>query len=352
MKKYCVMMVISILTLLSFSAHVQASYNALSISEVKTLIIEQAEKQQVSPALALAIAKVESDFNPLATSSAGARGVMQILPKTGEDVFGVSRDRLYHAPTNIELGLSFIKQLLAKYDQRLDIALSHYNGGSAVQGENGNLYVIPSTQGYVNKVLSYYRQFDIKPYYSPFHHAKNQHTARSKEYPYKVGEIHNAIYQQKVAEQKTAQLVLNEPKKAPLTVHSNKSQGISIKGPKKKVVQPSVINHAGLNSQYVSTSSYEQGNVQVQAYPQVQRFNSVVSWHDVEPVKPVIKTQRRRNTSVPNSTSERSYTEAYAGNTYTNNHSTHENKIVTNYLQGKTTSERKTQVRQWESIFK
>ncbi len=330
MKNYYVMTIISLFTLLSLQVH--ASYNALSISEVKTLIVEQAEQKNIAPALALAIAKVESDFNPLATSSAGARGVMQILPKTAEDVFGVSKDRLYHAQTNIDLGLSFIKQLLAKYDQRLDIALSHYNGGSAVQGENGNLHVIPNTQGYVDKVLAYYRQFDIKPYYSPFNQAHNQHTVRAKEYPYKVGEIHNAIKQQVLADEKAAELASKE--QAVLVAQSNQRQGISIKGPKQKKVSPAVVNYAQFDrNQYASARNSEQANVQVQAYPQIRQINSVVSWQDQQPVNPVIQIQKRKNEVT------RSVEKA------------HENQVVSNYLQGKTRNERKTQVSQWESIF-
>lgn len=131
---------------------------------IQKFLVDEANRQSIDPALALAIAKVESDFNPRALSHAGAKGIMQIMPATAEGVFGISPDRLFDAKTNIELGISFIKKLLARYDQRTDIALSHYNGGSAVQNKSGGLTVIPATQKYVNKVLSAREHFKYKAY--------------------------------------------------------------------------------------------------------------------------------------------------------------------------------------------
>jgi hypothetical protein len=134
--------------------------SAYSPSHIKKFIVEEANKQGVDPALALAIAKVESNFNSDALSSAGAKGIMQIMPATAEKEFGISRYRLFNAKTNIWLGIRFIKKLLNAYDQRVDIALSHYNGGSAVRGKHGRLSVIPATKGYVRKVLVAREQFD------------------------------------------------------------------------------------------------------------------------------------------------------------------------------------------------
>lgn len=131
---------------------------------IQKLLIDEANRQQVSPALALAIAEVESNFNAYALSSAGAMGVMQIMPATAENVFGVPSNQLYNPKINIRVGITFIKQLLSRYDQRLDIALSHYNGGSAVQDNFGRLSVIPATKHYVKKVLSAQEKFKYRAY--------------------------------------------------------------------------------------------------------------------------------------------------------------------------------------------
>ncbi len=127
---------------------------------VKRMVIEEAlNSRNVPPSLALAVAKVESNFNPSAQSSAGARGVMQIMPATGRDVFGVGADRLWDARLNVQLGVRFLDDLIDRYGGRWDIALSHYNGGSAV-GTPPNVRVIPATQGYVDSVMAWQRKFE------------------------------------------------------------------------------------------------------------------------------------------------------------------------------------------------
>ena len=136
------------------------------VEDIQQKIINEAQRQNLAPSLALAIAKVESDFNPQALSHAGAKGVMQIMPGTAELVFGVSRKRLFEPDLNIQLGIQFINQLLDRYNGRLDIALSHYNGGSGVKNRRGELNVIPATQNYVEKVLSSqqdFLQYDRRP---------------------------------------------------------------------------------------------------------------------------------------------------------------------------------------------
>jgi hypothetical protein len=157
MKITLITAVVSILTSL-FSANLSASLH-YSTEDIQKYVIEEATRQNVAPSLALAIAKVESNFNPQALSHAGAKGVMQIMPRTAEQGFGVSRQQLFDPQINIAVGVKFIKKLLTQYDGRLDIALSHYNGGSAVKNRHGNLSVIPATRQYVAKVLTTQQSF-------------------------------------------------------------------------------------------------------------------------------------------------------------------------------------------------
>jgi hypothetical protein len=131
---------------------VSASYGHYDRDEIITMLEDEAWRQGVPAALVVAVAKVESDFNPRAKSSAGARGVMQIMPRTAERELGVSRHRLYNPQVNIEAGVRFLKHLLDCYDGRVDIALSHYNGGSGVV-HRGRWRIIPATRSYVRKVL-------------------------------------------------------------------------------------------------------------------------------------------------------------------------------------------------------
>lgn len=127
--------------------------SSLSQAELSRLIVEEAMEAGVEPELALAVARVESNFDPEALSHAGARGVMQIMPATARDEFGVPRYRLYDPQTNIRIGVRYLRQLLDRYDDEA-LALSHYNGGSRVRQKDGTLAVIPATRDYVNKVLA------------------------------------------------------------------------------------------------------------------------------------------------------------------------------------------------------
>ena len=121
---------------------------------LKRLIVEEAMKtSNVAPSVALAVAEVESGFRSHVVSSAGAIGVMQIMPRTGRDVFGLSRDDLFEPKTNIRAGVTFLDQLIDRYEGRIDLALSHYNGGSRVTA-GPQPKIIPATRGYVIKVLA------------------------------------------------------------------------------------------------------------------------------------------------------------------------------------------------------
>jgi len=118
------------------------------------LVVQEAGKTaNVTPSVALAVAKIESGFRPHVVSSAGAIGVMQIMPKTGRDVFGLSRTELFDPAINIRAGVTFLDQLITRYGGRIDLALSHYNGGSRVTA-GPEPKIIPVTRGYVIKVLA------------------------------------------------------------------------------------------------------------------------------------------------------------------------------------------------------
>jgi hypothetical protein len=148
-----------VVILLTASATTASATGHYATDDIQQRVIAQAKRHNVSPSLALAIAKVESNFNPQALSHAGAKGVMQIMPRTAEQSFGVPRSRLFEPDVNIEVGVKFIKKLLERYDGRLDIALSHYNGGSGVKNRYGELSVMPATRDYVDKVLATQQDF-------------------------------------------------------------------------------------------------------------------------------------------------------------------------------------------------
>ena len=132
----------------------QPSGHHMTEDRLKQMIVQEAAKTtNVTPSVALAVAKIESGFRPHVVSSAGAIGVMQIMPRTGRDLFGLSRTELFDPAINIGAGVTFLDQLINRYGGRVDLALSHYNGGSRVTA-GPQPRIIPITRSYVIKVLA------------------------------------------------------------------------------------------------------------------------------------------------------------------------------------------------------
>ena len=158
-----ILIVVSVLysTIPLFDSSANTPSKALERQQIIRLVMKEAKNMQVPTALALAVAQVESNFNTKAKSHKGARGVMQIMPQTARGEYGIEPGLLWNPRINIRLGLHFLRRLLDRYKGRVDLALSYYNGGSAV-GDLPNARVIPATRKYVRKVQTITREFRRK----------------------------------------------------------------------------------------------------------------------------------------------------------------------------------------------
>lgn len=107
----------------------------------------------VDPRLALAIARAESDFDPLARSPKNAQGLMQLLPETAER-FGV-RDT-FDPEQNVRGGLAYIKWLLKRYDGDVILTAAAYNAGEGAVERHGGVPPYDETREYVRRILSFY----------------------------------------------------------------------------------------------------------------------------------------------------------------------------------------------------
>ncbi len=99
------------------------------------LILPQADDLELDPALIFALIRQESLFEPQAQSFAGARGLAQIMPATGEDIAkrsfaqNYSLDDLWRPVLNVQFGSWYIKQMLNFLDGNQIAALAAYNAG-------------------------------------------------------------------------------------------------------------------------------------------------------------------------------------------------------------------------------
>lgn len=108
----------------------------------------------ISPALALAVIATESAGRADAVSSAGAQGLMQLIPATAER-FGV-QDPL-DPVQNIQGGMAYLSWLMNEFDGDVILTLAAYNAGEGAVRENGGVPDYPETRAYIPKVLAAWR---------------------------------------------------------------------------------------------------------------------------------------------------------------------------------------------------
>jgi soluble lytic murein transglycosylase-like protein len=126
--------------------------------QLAPLIDHAATKTRLRPALVHAVVRAESAYRSDAISSAGAVGLMQLMPATAER-YGVS-DR-EDPVQNLRGGTEYLRDLLVMFDNDLQLALAAYNAGENAVIRYGNqIPPYEETQGYVRKVLRFYNAIE------------------------------------------------------------------------------------------------------------------------------------------------------------------------------------------------
>ncbi len=132
------------------------SSGTISTARYDHLIKEISKRNGVNPALVKAVIKAESDFDPYAVSTKGARGLMQLMPATMKDLKVYNP---FHPRDNISGGVRFLKQLLERFNQDLSLSLAAYNAGPNVVERYEAIPPYKETQHYVKKVLNYFDHY-------------------------------------------------------------------------------------------------------------------------------------------------------------------------------------------------
>lgn len=115
--------------------------------ELESLIQQESSRHQVSPDLVRAMVRVESGGKPNAVSSAGAIGLMQLMPDTARQL-GVDP---YDPQENLDGGIRFLKNLANRYGN-LDQTLAAYNAGPAAVDRYHGIPPYRETQNYVRQI--------------------------------------------------------------------------------------------------------------------------------------------------------------------------------------------------------
>jgi soluble lytic murein transglycosylase-like protein len=121
-------------------------------------VFEISYEYNIDPLLLHAIAEVESQYNPLAISPAGAKGLMQILPSTARR-FGMNDpdSQLFNPRDNLRICSTYLRSLHSLFGNNIPLILAAYNAGEHAVIKYG--YRIPpydETQKYVAKVMKRY----------------------------------------------------------------------------------------------------------------------------------------------------------------------------------------------------
>ncbi len=125
-----------------------------------SLIRQNGNKYNVDPYLIFLVMEQESHFNTRAVSPKGARGLMQLMPGTGAR-FGVRRP---HDPAqNIAGGTRYLRELLNKFSNRVDLVLANYNAGEGAVLKFGHrVPPYQETRNYVKKISKRYKRTTVR----------------------------------------------------------------------------------------------------------------------------------------------------------------------------------------------
>jgi hypothetical protein len=119
------------------------------------LIRRIAAEERVDPELVQAIIQVESNFDTLAVSRKGARGLMQLMPATA---VRYAVPDVFDPEANIRGGVQFLRALHGRFPGRLPLVLAAFNAGENAVVRHGGIPPYAETRRYVERVLALYER--------------------------------------------------------------------------------------------------------------------------------------------------------------------------------------------------
>jgi soluble lytic murein transglycosylase-like protein len=128
--------------------------------QIAELVNKLAPEYGVSPRLAFAVIRFESNFDPTARSHRNAQGLMQLIPETAAR-FNVRKP--YDPVQNVHGGLAYLRWLLAYFRGNVPLVLAAYNAGEGAVNRHRGIPPFAETRAYVNRVMSLFGR-DVHPY--------------------------------------------------------------------------------------------------------------------------------------------------------------------------------------------
>ena len=126
------------------------------IRDYRTIINQASRRFGIESSFIKAVIKAESDFDYKAVSRKGARGLMQLMPETMDQM--EVKDP-FNPEENIFGGTRYLSLLLERFDNDKKLALAAYNAGPERVEEYQGVPPFPETKSFISKVLNYYYQY-------------------------------------------------------------------------------------------------------------------------------------------------------------------------------------------------
>ena len=122
----------------------------LSPADLHEMLAEAGQQHNLDADLLASVVKAESNGNSRAVSRAGARGLMQLMPKTAAEE-GV--DDSFRPDQNVRGGSAYLNELLVRYNDNIALALAAYNAGPAAVDKYHGIPPYHETRAYVARVI-------------------------------------------------------------------------------------------------------------------------------------------------------------------------------------------------------
>jgi TPR repeat protein len=134
-------------------------FQPITESQKKTLelVNKLAPEYGVSPRLALAVIRAESNFDPLARSEKNAQGLMQLIPETAAR-FNVAKP--FDPIQNVRGGLAYLRWLLAYFQGNVTLVAAAYNAGEGAVNRYRGIPPYPETRAYVKRIMEFFGRND------------------------------------------------------------------------------------------------------------------------------------------------------------------------------------------------
>ena len=177
-KKWIIVITITILfiTIFKFTGLYNIILKQFYPMKYSEYVEKYAKEYNVDNLLIYSIIKAESNFNEKAISASNAKGLMQLMDKTAEEVadnlqMEYEEKDIYEPEKNIMLGTKYYSELLKKYNDNMYLALAAYNAGignvnnwietGTIKEDGSDIENIPfkETNMYVRKIINNYRMY-------------------------------------------------------------------------------------------------------------------------------------------------------------------------------------------------